>query len=535
MNLNKIVSWNNLFLLGVFLVLLNNTSCIDYADNVNSNEVTDEMMEVDNLKTGAFFSQMLRRVIIISDGERLDSDYQIAQNLSHDLFSGYVAATLGSTNHNGQYNFQESWVNGTFDFAYTGIMAPWQNIHKLALEQELDEVDALATIVKVEGMHRVADSFGPIPYVSYGSSSLYDPLDQVYAKFLDELDHSIDVLGNYVSGNSEAKLMSDYDYIYGGNVEQWVKFANTLRLRLAMRISYSNPVLAQQEAEKSAHNLFGFVEKKSDRAELSHNLLVYHHPLQEIAYNFNAGDCRPGATIVAYLHGLNDPRISRYFTAASDDGEYHGVRIGITTSNMSNYQGSKISNFNIDRNTTPVVWMTAAESFFLRAEGALRGWDMGGTAQHFYERGISVSFEENNAGSADSYLADAVSSPASFSDNVGSDNYTFSTSVVPAWSEEAEFEKKLEQIITQKWIALFPDGPEGWSEYRRTGYPEVIPVVKNSSNGTVDTQVQVRRLPYTRDEKINNPEGVASGIAALGGQDNGGTKLWWDTKPASSN
>ena len=79
----------------------------------------------------------------------------------------------------------------------------------------------------------------------------------------------------------------------------------------------------------------------------------------------------------------------------------------------------------------------------------------------------------------------------------------------------------MERIITQKWIAIYPDGPEGWSEYRRTGYPEVIPVVRNSSNGTIDTELQVRRLPYTRDEKINNASGVASGISALGGQDTG--------------
>ena len=465
MILNKILSWNKLSILGISLMLLNNISCIDYEDNVNPNEVTEEMMEVDNLKTGAFFSQMLRRVVIINDGDKLDSDYQIAQNLSHDLYSGYIAATLGSTNHNGQYNFQEQWVNATFDYAYTGIMAPWQSIHKIATEQELPEVDALATIVKVEGMHRIADTFGPIPYVNYGSSSLYDALDLVYNKFFEELDNAIEVLSNYVNGNVDAKLMSDYDCVYGGDVEKWVKFANTLRLRLAIRVSYANPTLAEAQAKKSMENMFGFIESKAERAELSHNSLEYHHPLHEIAYNFNSGDCRPGATIVAYLNGLNDSRISSYFTAKS-----------------------------------------------------------------FYEQGVRMSFEENNAAGVDDYLADHTSTPGAFADNVGSDNYTFSSRVTPAWDDNAGFEAQLERIITQKWIANYPDGPEGWSEYRRTGYPEVIPVVRNSSNGTIDTQLQVRRLPYTRDEKINNASGVASGISALGGQDTGGTKLWWDKK-----
>lgn len=525
---NNIKSWRKFSLLGLSLALMN-TSCIDYMDNVNPNEVTEEMMGVDNLKTGAFFSQMLRRVVIIKDGEMMDSDYQIAQQLSHDQYAGYIAATLGSTAHNGQYIFQESWVNATFDYAFTGIMAPWQNIHKIATEQGLEEVDALATVVKVAGMHRIADTFGPIPYVNYGASNQYDPLDKIYEKFFEELGSAIEILGNYVSGNSSAKLMSDYDYIYGGSVAQWVKFANTLRLRLAMRVAYANPQLAQEQAELSVNSPYGLIETKVDRAELNHGLLSYHHPLQEIAYNFNAGDCRPCASIVAYMDGLNDPRISKYFTLTGDGG-YNGVRIGISTSNMANYQGTKVSNLNMDASTTPVVWMTAAESFFLRAEGALRGWNMGGDAKTFYEQGVRVSFEENEAGSADNYLADDTSTPKAYEDQVGSDNYTFSTEVTPAWDEADDFEGKLERIITQKWIALYPDGPEGWSEYRRTGYPELIPVVVNGSNGTIDTELQVRRLPYTRDEKINNPDGVASGIAALGGADNGGTKLWWDKR-----
>ena len=528
MALNNILLWSRLSVFGMSLLLLNTTSCIDYEDNVNPNEVTEEMMEVDNVKTGSFFSQMLRRVVILNDGGMLDSDYQITEGLSHDLYSGYIAATLGSTNHNGQYSFIEQWVNKTFEYPYTGIMAPWLSIHKLAQEQGLTEVDALATIVKVEGMHRVADTFGPIPYVNYGESSNYDALDKVYEKFFSELDNAIDVLENYATAG--VKLMSDYDYIYAGDVKKWVKFANTLRLRLAIRVAYANPTLAQQEAEKSIQNPIGLIESKSDRAELQHGLLVYHHPLQEIAYNFNSGDCRPGASIVSYMNGLKDARISKYFTTATEDGKYHGVRIGITSGNMSNYQGGKISNLNMDRSSTPVVWITAAESFFLRAEGALRGWNMGGTAKDFYEQGVRMSFDENGAGSADSYLADATSTPGAFEDNVGSDSYTFKTKVTPAWKDNGTFEEQLERIITQKWIAMYPDGPEGWSEYRRTGYPELIPVVRNSSSGTIDTNLQIRRLPFPQDEKLNNAEGVTTGIAALGGQDNGGTKLWWDKK-----
>jgi hypothetical protein len=84
------------------------------------------------------------------------------------------------------------------------------------------------------------------------------------------------------------------------------------------------------------------------------------------------------------------------------------------------------------------------------------------------------------------------------------------------------------RIITQKWIAMWPDGPEGWAEYRRTGFPRLFPVVTNNSNGTINTNTQVRRLPYPASEYRLNADGVATGVAKLGGPDTGGTRLWWD-------
>jgi len=77
---------------------------------------------------------------------------------------------------------------------------------------------------------------------------------------------------------------------------------------------------------------------------------------------------------------------------------------------------------------------------------------------------------------------------------------------------------------------MFPNGQEAWSEFRRTGYPKVIPVVNNLSNGAIDTEVQVRRMTFPRSEYANNAAAVAAAASLLGGSDNGGTKLWWDKK-----
>ena len=507
--------------------------------NTNRHQATEEMMATDNLKTGAFFAQMQRNVVLFKDGTNLTSDYQVAQGLTSDAYSGYIAPTgtwFGGV-HNGSYYFISGWIEKTFTGGFSSVMPAWQAIKKAAADQKLPEIGALATIVKVQGMHRVADAYGPIPYNNYGSGSLqntYSSLQDVYKKFFEELDEAINVLTLYAQGNPGNTLLKSYDYIYDGNVVSWIKFANTLRLRLAMRVVYADANLARTQAEKAISNPFGVITSSNERAALQHSSkLVYYHPLQEIAYSFNAGEARMSASMDAYLNGYADPRRPAYFTSA-DDGNFHGVRQGIVTTNWLPYTGTKISNLNINTSSSQIVWMTAAEAYFLRAEGALRGWNMGGTAQEMYNQGINASFVENGltVSQAAAYAANNTLTPAAFTDNSGQsgNNAAAPSTIKIAWSDTDPFETNLERIITQKWIAMYPDGPEGWAEFRRTGYPKLLPVVSNNSNGTINTAVQIRRIPYPQSEYNNNKTGVQSGIAALGGPDGGGTKLWWDKK-----
>jgi hypothetical protein len=300
-----------------------------------------------------------------------------------------------------------------------------------------------------------------------------------------------------------------------------------------MRVVYADATLARTEAEKSISNPYGVISSVGERAALQHSSnLTYYHPLQEIAYSFNAGEARMSASMDVYLNGYEDPRRAMYFTKA-DDGNYHGVRQGILSTNWTPYTGPQISNLNMNMSTTQIVWMTAAESYFLRAEGALRGWNMGGTAQSFYNEGIRLSFVENGlqASDAATYAANNVLMPIAFTDNSGQsgNNIAAPSTITIAWDDAADFESNLERIITQKWIAMYPDGPEGWAEFRRTGYPRLLPVVSNQSNGTIGA-LQVRRIPYPQSEYNNNRAGVQSGISELGGPDGGGTRLWWDKK-----
>ena len=94
----------------------------------------------------------------------------------------------------------------------------------------------------------------------------------------------------------------------------------------------------------------------------------------------------------------------------------------------------------------------------------------------------------------------------------------------------ASEEEQLERIITQKWIAMFPNGTEAWSEFRRTGYPLIFPVRSNYPTSGVDTNKQIRRMVFPQSEYSNNGAAVQEAVKLLGGPDNGGTKLWWDKK-----
>lgn len=518
-------------------VAMGSVSCTDSFNDINTNhhEATDGMLETDNLRIGAFFSQMQQRVVLFKDGtgKAESSDYQVAQGLTADLYSGYIGATgtWRSGRTTAAYYMVDGWYNQMFSRGFSEVMTAWQKVHKACEDMNMPVASAVADIVKIEAMHRVTDMYGPIPYTTFGSGTIgsaYDTQEAVYNKFLEELDNAINVLTPYAETGASA--LSDYDFVYGGDVANWVRFANTLRLRLAMRVVYANPSLAQTEAEKSISNSIGVIETAAQRAELQHGKLNYFHPYYDIAYTFNDGEARMNASMDSYMNGYNDPRLSKYFKPAASDGKYHGVRLGVQNMAPSKYAGSNVSNLNVDNSSTPIVWMTAAESYFLRAEGALRGWNMGGTAKEFYEAGIKMSFDENSAGSADNYINDNTSKPADYEDPTGDGNSKSAMSQITIKWEDGNFEKSLERIITQKWIALYPDGPEGWAEFRRTGYPKLFPVVTNYSSSVVSSDTQIRRCPFPTSEYNTNPDGVKTGVAALGGADNIGTKLWWDKK-----
>ena len=350
--------------------------------------------------------------------------------------------------------------------------------------------------------------------------------------YLEELDEAIEILGRNTTLPAEA--WSRYDGVYYGNIAQWLKYANSLKLRMAMRLSYVKPDIARAKAAEAIAG--GIITVNADNAAM-------HAAENRMTLIYNDwGDHRVGADIISYLDGYDDPRLEKMFLP-NDVDDYVGIRIGIDVAGKSTAM-SKYSNM-IVASDTPYLWFNAAEATFLHAEYELR-WGSAETAKTLYEQAVRLSFEERGASGADAYLVDATKKPAPYTDPLGNYSASARSEITVPWETatdgsdtEAVQERNLERIIVQKWIAIFPLGVEAWSEHRRTGYPKLLPVPTDKSGGSVNVEQGARRLPYPVEEYQQNNANLQAAIQTLGAeQQNGdrsgdvmGTRVWWDCKP----
>ncbi len=507
--------------------------------NTNPNALPVDQINYDNVFLGGFFKQMEESIFPVGGtGSSSTNAYQTAENLCGDIFGGYHGQThnWNAAGDNTTYNFTIGWNATAFNSFYTNVVKNCDTVNKYAAKNP--DILAVAKIIKIEAAHRVVDMYGPLPYFNTGTvigslGSEYDSMDSIYYSFFEDLDSAINTLKPFAQLG--AAPLRYYDAVYWGNYTQWIKFANSLKLRLAMRIVYVDPVKAQKYAEEAVNDSYGVIEENKDNATMQGvEGVTYTNPLGGLTIDYQ--EARMSANMQSFLLGYEDPRCARYFnpgTRPSDPANtYRGIRSGSLVSAANTTKYILYSTLKYDFN---VIWMPAAEVYFLRAEGALRGWKMGGSKQQLYEKGIELSFSQWGLGSSSSYAANSTSIPAAYTDPLNSScnvqvGSNLSTIKI-AWDEAATFETNLERIITQKWIAIYPNGQEAWSEFRRTRYPKIFPIVNNQSGGTVNTQIQVRRLPYPYSEYQFNAANLAKGITLLGGPDNGGTKLWWDAKP----
>jgi hypothetical protein len=452
------------------------------------------------------------------------ASYQISQNLFADLYAQYFALTA-SYFQSDRYTMRFDWLTGHWNPPYTQGVPQLKTIIE-ATEGNLPAENALAKIWWVFMFHRITDYYGPIPYFQAGTDSkviAYDPQDLIYDDFFKKLAEATQVL----NANKDKKPFEKYDAIYAGNVDKWIKFANTLRLRLALRISDVDPARAKTEAEAAVAG--GVMMNVADDAMLK----VSGKGADINTFNqiTNWNEFRMSASMESVLKGYSDPRISVYFQPAQATGTYEGLRNGLLPAqqglqlNTPNYNSNVAPRFTVaNQNTNPQDVMHAAEAYFLRAEGALNGWAMGGTAKELYEQGIRTSM--NQWGTTDEAAITAyINSLATPIPPMDQQNSPALSDIPVLWAATAE--KQREQINTQKWIALYPDGFEAWANFRRSDYPKLYPVVA-SDNADVPTGTFIKRIPFITLEKQTNGPAVTAAEALLGGPDKASTPLWWD-------
>ncbi|MCR8557565.1 SusD/RagB family nutrient-binding outer membrane lipoprotein [Mucilaginibacter sp. BJC16-A38] len=493
--------------------------------NTNKYNLTDSLLKIDGEGLGTFMLPMELGVV-----NSTNYNFQVQENLNADIFSGFMmTADAGFNPNNHTYGLNSGWNTAAFDLGFGTIMADWVQVKARVTATSQDYL-AVANILKVEGMHRVTDVYGPMPYTQVGVKAFsvpYDSQETIYKTFFDELDFAIKTLTQYVKDHPGATPFKPYDLIYGGDYKEWIKFANSLKLRLAIRISMVNPAMAKTEAESAVSDPGGLITTNGDNAYVkAANGVTFTNPLWSVCYEYL--DIQAGAPLECYLQGYNDPRLAAYFVK-NKNGEYRGIRNGIVLDNSDEY--AIASNLNLT-NTSPIRFMAASEISFLRAEGALRGWSMGGTPQSFYEQGVNLSFDQSGVAPGN-YLSDATSTEANYVDLVRASNNASAGSkdistITIKWNEADTYQRKLERIITQKWLGLWPDGNEAWAEQRRTNYPVLMRVVVNNSQGTISTDNFIRRLPFSQKEYDTNKDQVTKAVSLLSGPDNGGTRLWWD-------
>lgn len=173
------------------------------------------------------------------------------------------------------------------------------------------------------------------------------------------------------------------------------------------------------------------------------------------------------------------------------DGEIFGIRNGIDGLQEEHRKSYLpiVSRPNVGE-TSPATLATAAETILLEAEAALRGWNVNGkgTAKDLYEKGVQASFEQWGASIGD-YLSSTTTAAAYVDPVIPAASIEGQSKVTAKWDESLSNEEKFAKIATQRWIAIFPEGMNGWAEVRRTGYPKLIPVMVNYSQGEIDTNL----------------------------------------------
>lgn len=325
----------------IFMVLiLLMDRCTENFESYNTNpiQITDDQLKYDFNDIGLYYIGIQKAIF------STPSAWQVRTNLSSDCFCGYCQSAnpfRGNLN-NQNYVMVNSWNSSAWG-AYKEIMGPIRNIKYKDAPTENPHFWAIALILQVQGMSVLTDNFVPIPYSQVGlnKTTPYDSQKDIYNLFFAQLDTAILNLQTYITEYPGIKPFSKFDMIYKGDYVKWLKYANSLRLRLAMRIANIDPTTAKKQALLAINNSGGLIEANSDNAVISG--FGYVNPIWHVGTQFR--DLHSGASLTTYLTGYNDPRLPKYLSPAgttskvpeSIEGKYVGIRAGTSVGALPMY------------------------------------------------------------------------------------------------------------------------------------------------------------------------------------------------------
>lgn len=393
-------------------------------------------------------------------------------------------------------NMQAFW-----DSYYAGPLTDIRVVIDKARSSGDPNIEAMGLIWQAWIFHQVTDLYGDMPYseATQGADGItapvYDPQQDIYASLLQTLTDAVGML------DPAEKTLGSSDLLYGGDVTKWRRFANSLRMRLAMRMSEASGSAAQTAF--AAANTAGGFQSSDDNA-----LLRWPGaPYENLSYENWQGrdDHGVSATMIDSLTSLADPRLQLYAEPAQQDGAYRGLGNNIANPPLSLAWYSRIGNFwRRDGAATPTAIMTYSEVLFLRAEAAVRGWTTEDPAT-LYEAAIRANMNQYDAWS-----------PANAPTDAEIDAYLLQASVAydPA--------RGMQQIQLQKWISLFMQGSEAWANQRRTDLPALV----------AGPDLGLSRIPvrfsYPALEQSLNGSNLAEAVSRQGGGMDLITTVWWD-------
>ena len=461
-------------ILVIGLVFVTMMSCQDLT------ELNKDIKNPEEVPAGALFANGTKNLF----------DFMSSQNVNVNnfrLWGQYWAQTTYADESN--YILVERNVNGyAWNETYTDVIREMREA-KVFIEENQNLSDAeraaqlaMAEVIEIYGWHVLVDIFGDIPYTEALTDDVtpaYDDDASIYADLETRLDAAIADL----SGNSR---MGDYDLIYGGDASMWRKFANSLKLRMAIRTG------SQSRAEAAVSS--GVFTSNADNFALTYQSATPNtNPLWVTLVQSGRSDYIATSTIVDPMKAMNDPRLDFYFEDQIN-GEYEGGAYG----DNNNYNAFSHPGALQKDPTWPGVIMSYSEVEFLLADAASRGWNVGGTAESHYNAGIeaSILYWGGDAAAVTAYLAEA---DVAFATAAGTDQ---------------------QKIAMQKWISLYDQGFEAWSTIRMYDYPN-LPIA-------VQAQIPTpKRYTYPVSEYSLNEENVTAAGSRIGA-DALATPVFWD-------